>query len=206
MPDVRIDFDKINQRILALAAARARLRRPSGRTPRYSVRDRGPAARPRSPPGTIVHRHDLRQRRSDVVVSGVRFFEVSANGEKFLTAQADRWTIQTVRPMPRLRQRSSAPAAAAAAPGPSAPPSAAPGAPGPAAPGNFTLRTDDIEVRSDPARRVEADVPRGLAHPARVLLRSQAARPGSRRGDQKYEPYLAVRDVAAGPQLRVRAT
>ena len=45
--------------------------------------------RPGGPPGLTVHRYDLRQRRADVVASGVRFFEISANGEKTLTAQAD---------------------------------------------------------------------------------------------------------------------
>ena len=41
----------------------------------------------------------------------------------------------------------------------------------PVKPGEGKLKTDDMEVRVDPRRRVEPDVPRGLAARARLLLR-----------------------------------
>ena len=135
VPDVRIDFDKINQRILAMPM-------PARGYTGLQVARAGMLLALEAPApgsgvtGTTVHRYDLRQRRGDVLVSGVRFFEVSANGEKTLTAQGDRWTIQNVRPLP--------PASGAPAPGSPATPPPAGGA------GAFTLRTDDIEVRSEP--------------------------------------------------------
>ena len=104
-----------------------------------------PPPTPGSAPGSTVHRHDLKQRRSDVVASGVRFFEVSANGEKTLSAQGDRWTIQSLRPMPPA----SGGAGGASAAGPPAP--AGPGGGGGS--GTFALRTEEIEIRSEP--RVE---------------------------------------------------
>jgi tricorn protease len=136
VPDVKIDFDKINQRILAMPM-------PARGYTGLQVARAGTLLALEAPApgsgvtGTTVHRYDLRQRRGDVLVSGVRFFEVSANGEKTLTAQGDRWTIQNVRPLP--------PAGGAPAAGSPATPPPAGGA------GAFTLRTDDIEVRSEPS-------------------------------------------------------
>ena len=179
VPEVRIDFDKISQRILAMPLpARAYVGLQVGRAGNLFALEA-----PRPGPGvtgTTVHRHDLRQRRSDVVATGVRFFEVSANGEKILTAQADRWSIQTLRPM--------APASGSAPAGPPAP------APAPAAAGggasSFTLRTDDIEIRSDP--RVEW---KQMYHDAWRIQREFFYDPNLHGLDlaaaiRKYEPYL----------------
>ncbi len=189
VPDVRIDFDKINQRILALPLpARGYVGLQAGR-PGTLFAIEAPPPGP-GVTGTIVHRHDLRQRRSDVLVSGVRFFEVSANGEKVLTAQADRWTIQTVRPMTPAGTTPPGPAAAPA-PTPPAPASATPGAPaGPSGPGSFTLRTDDIEVRSDPAVEWKQ-----MYHDAWRIQREFFYDPRLHGLDlaaaiRKYEPYL----------------
>ena len=99
VPDVTIDFDKISQRILAMPM-------PARSYTGLQVAKAGTLLALEAPApgsgvtGTTVHRYDLRQRRGDVLVSGVRFFEVSANGEKILTAQENRWTIQNVRPLP----------------------------------------------------------------------------------------------------------
>src|SRR6185503_15949754 len=108
--DVKIDIDKINQRILSMpmpARRYVQLQAGKGGTliaieaPAAGPLGGGPGG-PGGPtgPGLTVHRYDLRQRRADVVTSGVRFFEISANGEKTLTARQDRWSIQTLRPMP----------------------------------------------------------------------------------------------------------
>ena len=79
-----------------------------------------------------VHRYVLSDRRGDVLHPDVRFFEISANGEKTLTAQGDRWSIQTLRPL--------APAGELAAPAQAPAPPDGPG----------VLDTDSVEVRSDP--------------------------------------------------------
>ena len=145
VPEVRIDWERINQRILALPLpARRYVALQVGKAGNLFALEAPPPS-PGSAPGSTVHRHDLKQRRSDVVASGVRFFEVSANGEKTLSAQGDRWTIQSLRPMPPAG--GGAPGASAA--GPPAP--AGPGGSG--GPGTFALRTEEIEIRSEP--RVE---------------------------------------------------
>jgi tricorn protease len=182
VPDVTIDFDKISQRILAMPL-------PARSYTGLQVAKAGTLLALESPApgsgatGTTVHRYDLRQRRGDVLVSGVRFFEVSANGEKILTAQDNRWTIQNVRPLPPA---SGGPAATPpAAGGPAPTPPAAGG------PGSFTLRTDDIEVRSDPTLEWKQ-----MYHDAWRIQREFFYDPNLHGLDlqaaiKRYEPYLA---------------
>jgi tricorn protease len=176
VPDVKIDFDKINQRILAMPM-------PARRYTGLQVAKAGTllaletAAPGSGVTGLTVHRYDLRQRRGDVLVSGVRFFEVSANGEKTLTAQVDRWTIQNVRPLPPA---SDAPAGGSSA---TPPPTGGPGA--------FTLRTDGIEVRSDPSMEWKQ-----MYYDAWRIQREFFYDPNLHGLDleatiKRYEPYLA---------------
>jgi len=172
VPDVTIDFDKISQRILAMPM-------PARGYTGLQVAKAGTLLALEAPTpgsgttGTTVHRYDLRQRRGDVLVSGVRFVEVSANGDKILTAQENRWTIQALRPLPP------------AGGGPPATPPAS------GSPGSFTLRTDDIEVRSDPTlewKQMYHDawrIQREFFYDANLHgLDLQAA-------IKRYEPYLA---------------
>jgi tricorn protease len=135
--DVKIDFDKIGQRILALPLPPRRyVGLQTGKAGHLFALE-SPATPPGVPAGMTIHRHALKERKTDVVISGVRFFEVSANGEKILTAQQDRWTIQALRPVPTN--------AAAAQP-----PAGGPGG-GPAGgPPQQPLNIDNLEVRSDP--------------------------------------------------------
>jgi len=129
VPEVKIDFDRISQRILAVPMpARRYVGLQVGKAGTLIALEAGnPGAG--GPPGMTVHRYDLKQRKSDVVIAGVRFFEISANGEKTLTAQAERWTIQALKPMPP--------------PGAPATPPAPPSTTG-------ALKTENIEVRSNP--------------------------------------------------------
>lgn len=181
--DVKIDVDRIGQRILAMPLpARNYVGLQAGKAGTLFALE-APAPTPGAPSGITVHRHDLKQRRSDVVTSGVRFFEISANGEKTLTAQGDRWSIQPLRPM--------APASAGAAAG-GPPPGGAPPSGGPAggASGAQPLRTEDIEVRSDP--RAEW---RQMYFDAWRIQREFFYDPGLHGLDlaaaiKRYEPYL----------------
>ena len=153
------------------ADAGATLRRPAGRQGRAPAGASKRQRRARVPTGTTVHRYDLRQRRGDVLASGVRFFELSANGEK----DADRAgrslddsercgrCRRADRRWPRLARR--------------------PAPPRPAAPA-LSRCAPTTSKCGRTRRRVEADVPRRLADPARVLLRSQSPRPRSRGRDQ----------------------
>src|SRR5204862_2413795 len=89
-----------------------------------------PAPMPGQPPTTTVHRHDLKTRKSDVAANAVRFFEVSASGDKMLTRQGDDWFIRNLPPPPP---------ASGAAPGPP-----------PTPPTGGQLNTSTIEVKISP--------------------------------------------------------
>jgi tricorn protease len=78
-----------------------------------------------------VHRYDLKARKSDVALTGVRDFTMSFSGDKALYRQGDNWIIAALRPMPT-------------GPGAAAPPAGGP-APTP-------LKTAGIEVRVDPVQ------------------------------------------------------
>ena len=149
--DVKIDFDKIGQRILSLPMPARRYMQLQAGKGGTLLAIEAPVPAPGATPGPggpalTVHRFDLRQRRADVLTSGVRFFEISANGEKTLTARADRWSIETLRPMPPAREGAGG--------GPGGNAGGAGGGPGPgggpSGPGGGALSTDEIEVRSDP--------------------------------------------------------
>ena len=97
-----------------------------------------------------------RPRSSSTAING---FTVSVNGEKMLYQQGEQWA----------HRRTAEP------PSPSAPPK----------PGEGTLKLDDHGGLRRSARRVEADVPRGLAHRARLLLRPALSRPRPRQGRRR---------------------
>ncbi|OGD15966.1 MAG: protease [Candidatus Aminicenantes bacterium RBG_16_66_30] len=130
---VRIDLDGILQRILAVPMpARNYVSLQAGKAGTLLAIE-APAALPGvgGAPGTAVHRYDLKARRADVVISGVGFFEIARNGEKYLYSQGGRWFIGALRPMP--------PAGA-----PAPPPTA------PSAAGANPLPTAGLQVRVDP--------------------------------------------------------
>ncbi len=133
---VDIDWERIDQRILAMPLPPRRYVGLQAGKAGTLLALEGPMPAPGVPPGLTVHRHDLGARKSDVVTSGVSFFEVSANGEKMLTARENRWTIASLRPM------SSGAGNGSGGPRPPAPPGADNA--------GDVLRTDDIVVRSDP--------------------------------------------------------
>lgn len=93
--EVKIDFDNISQRILAMPL-------PALRYVGLEAGKAGTLFAIESPAtgGLIVHRHDLKTRRSDVAVSGVQAFRISRNGDKMLTRQTDNWFIRNVPPAP----------------------------------------------------------------------------------------------------------
>jgi tricorn protease len=133
---VRIEFDNISQRILALPMPPRRyLSLQVGKAGvLYAVEQ--PSFYPsdwfedQGPPMT-VHRFDLKSRKSDIAVDGVRTFEISLNGEKMLYRQDDKWYIAPPTPMAT---------GAAASPRPTPPAASSAGA----------LKTDGLEIRVDP--------------------------------------------------------
>ena len=129
---VKIDLEGILQRILAVPL-------PARRYVDLQTGDSGTLlAIATDPPlpgtpfsqGASVHRFDLKERRADVVVGGIDFFEMARDGKKYLYSQKGSWRIGTLKPMPP-----------AGAPAP-------PPAPGPGS--DKTMPTQDIQIRVKP--------------------------------------------------------
>jgi tricorn protease len=124
---VKIDFDNIGQRILALPLpARRYVDLQAGNSGILFALE-APAPHPGEQFALTVHRFDLKTRKADVVIGGVRSFEISSNGEKMLYQQGDKWVIAAPKPM-----------------GSGAPPPPQP------ANGDKALKTEGIEVRVNP--------------------------------------------------------
>ena len=181
--DVKIDLDGIDQRILSVPMPPLRYTALQvGKAGTLLALEALPSADgPGPPPGVAVHRYDLKTRKSDVPLTGVNNFQMSAGGEKALYRKGDDWTIAALRPMPT-------------GPGGAPPPPETPPAPDKGA-----LKTSGIEVRVDPVQewkqmyreawRVERDwfYDRNFHG-----LDLKAA-------EKKYEPYL--RNVASRDDL-----
>jgi len=130
--NVKIDLEGILQRILAvpMPARRYNDLQTGEAGTLLAVAAEAPLPGSPFPQGSSVHRFDLKERRADVVVSGIDAFEMARSGKKYLYGQRGRWLIGTLKPMP--------PSGA-----PSPPPSAG-GAPDKAMP------TQDIQIRVKP--------------------------------------------------------
>ncbi|MFL6216043.1 MAG: PDZ domain-containing protein [Blastocatellia bacterium] len=121
---VRIDFDDIGQRIVALPIpARDYVDLQVGRGNLLYIVEQ--PAQSDGPPTLTVHKFDFDKRKLDKALDGLRGFVVSANGEKALYRQGPNWLIASTatlgQPMP-------------------------PGAPG----GPNVLKVTEMEVRVDP--------------------------------------------------------
>ncbi len=173
--EVKIDLDRIGQRILALPMPPRRyVGLQTGKAGVLFALEIPPSA-PGSPATMTVHRYNLKIRRADVALSGASYFEVADNGEKMLLRQGQSWFI---RPLP------PAPPAAGAGPPPGT------GTAGGAGSGGGQLQTANIEVRTSPraewrqmyreAWRIQRDF---FYDPGYHGLDLQAA-------ERLYEPFL----------------
>jgi tricorn protease len=126
--NVKIDFDNIGQRILALPlpAKRYDFLQTGKAGVVFALESSAPA--PDTPSSLTVHRFDLGKRKSDAPYSGLKSFKVSFGGEKVLYQRENSWIIAALPPM-------------ADGPGDSSPPSEDKG----------VLKTETLEVRIDPA-------------------------------------------------------
>ncbi len=181
---VKIDFENILQRIIALPLPPRRY--TSLQTGKAGVlfAIESPGFAPGLPPGqgSTVHRYDLKARKSDVAISGVGFFEISQNGEKMLYRQGSRWFIAPLRPM----ATGSGPASG----GPAAPPAG--GAAGAGSGGPTPLNTEGLEVRINPREEWKQ-----MYHEVWRLERDFFYDPNLHGLDlaateRKYEPYLSA--------------
>jgi len=99
---VKIDLDGILQRILAVPLpARTYVDLQTGNKGVLLAVESVPALPGQFfSAGNTVHRYDLKARKSDVVIGGIRAFEMARNGKKYLYSQKGRWFIGTLKPMP----------------------------------------------------------------------------------------------------------
>ena len=126
-PEVKIDFDNIGQRILALPLEAKRYAELQvGKAGVVFALEASPPA-PGKPPVFTVYRFDLGKRKSDTPYSGVKSFKASFGGDKVLYQKDDRWTIAAPPPIPDGA-----------------------GPPPPPADDKGVLKTDALEVRVDP--------------------------------------------------------
>jgi tricorn protease len=183
-PAVKVDFEKIGQRILGLPipARNYSELKPGKEGVLYMVE--GPLAEPLNGPSTLtVQRFDLKTRKTDKLLENVLAFYISANGEKMLYRLAG---------APQPGATAAPPQSWAIAP---VPPEPTPGAtPAPTAgtpPGAKALNLAAMEVRVDPP--VEW---RQMYHEAFRLERDFFYDPGFhgldlKATEKKYEAYLA---------------
>ena len=181
-PDVKIDFEKITQRILGMPIpARNYTEIQPGKEGTIFVIE-GPSVEPlRGRSSFTAHRFDLKTRKTERIVDNIFSFRVSANGEKMLyrvatppqpsapTPPPQTWVIAPVPPPPP----------SVSAPPPASPPS-----------GGKTLDLAFMEVRVDP--RVEW---KQMYHEAFRLERDFFYDPGFHGLDlaateRKYEVFL----------------
>jgi len=130
--DVKIDLEGVLQRILAVPL-------PAQTYIGLQAGDPGVLLAIESVPsipgsfsssGNTVHRYDLNQRKLDVVISGINYFELALNGKKYLYSQRNRWFIGDLRPIPP--------------PGAPSPP------PSTGEPSGKVLQTQDIQIKVSP--------------------------------------------------------
>lgn len=129
-PDVKIDFDNILQRVLAMPMPPRRYVGLAAGKAGTLFAAEAPLPAPGAPFGMTIHRFDMKERRADAPLNGVSFFDLANNGEKALYRQGQNWIISAIRPMPPRN----------------APPTPAPsGGPAPT-----PLKTADLEVKIHP--------------------------------------------------------
>ncbi len=174
---VRIDFEDIDQRIIALPIpTRDFGRLVVGKANNLYLLETVASGGGFGPfgPGSTLHKFDLEKRKLDKVMDGVSSFEISANGEKALYRQGPNWFIK--------------PLAALGAPG-AMPPGLA-SAVGLASTGG-PLKVADMEVMIDPRaewKQMYHEVFRGerdLFYDPNIHGLDLKAQ------EKKYEPYLA---------------
>ena len=188
VPDVKVDLDAIDQRTLAVPMPPRRYAGLQvGKAGTLLALELAPAAvsgavGPPGPPAMSVHRYDLKSRKSDVPLSGIRNFTMSFAGEKALYRQEDNWIIAALRPMPSGPTDGSETAA-----------------PSPGGPKPTTLKTANIEVRVDPVQEWK-QMYREAWHTERDWFYDRNLHGlDLKAAEKKYEPYL--RGVASRSDL-----
>jgi tricorn protease len=101
---VSIDADGIEQRIVPLPIPpRAYVMLRAGKSGTLFLLE-GFETLSGPPPGSALHKFDLKTRKTDKLLDGVGSFAVSANGEKMLFRQGERWTIASTSQAPKANE------------------------------------------------------------------------------------------------------
>ncbi len=93
-PEVRIDFENIGQRILAVPVPdKNYFAVDAGKEGVIYLEERPIVELNEGPPQLIVSKFDFKTRKTDPVVQGATVFKLSDNGEKMLFRQGEQWVI-----------------------------------------------------------------------------------------------------------------
>jgi tricorn protease len=184
-PNVKIDLDGIDQRILSVPMpARRYVALQVGKAGTLLALEAAPPAMDgpgENPPGQTVHRYDLKTRKSDVALTGANDFRMSCGGEKALYRQGDNWIIAALKPM----------ADGPGGGGPATPPA------GGAQKG--VLKTSDIEIRVDPVQEWKQMYHEVWRTERDWFYDRNIHGLDLKEAERKYEPYL--RNIAARSDL-----
>jgi tricorn protease len=93
-PVVKIDFEGIGQRIVALPVpARNYQSLSAGKAGEVFLQEAPPVFRGQGPPPLAIQKFDLKKRKTDKAIDNVTAWMISANGEKMLYKQGEQWRI-----------------------------------------------------------------------------------------------------------------
>ena len=107
-PAVKIDFEGITQRIVALPVpARNYQGLSAGKEGEIFLQEAPAVSDGEGPTPLTIQKFDLKKRKTDKLLDGVTAFAVSANGEKALCRQGDQWKIVPHRRAPQAGCRSA---------------------------------------------------------------------------------------------------
>ncbi len=172
-PEVKIDFEKIGQRTLALPLPPRNYRELiPGKEGVLFVVEGNPVSPLNGPETLSAERFDLKTRKTESMVQNVRFFALSENGEKMLYRQGGPAAGPDVPPAPPEWFIAQAAPASATRPAPR------------------MLKLDTLEVRVDPLAEWKQ-----MYHEAFRLERDFFYDPGFhgydlKAAEKEYEPYL----------------
>ena len=93
-PEVRVDFENISQRILAVPIPEKNFSNiTEGKEGIIYVQERPIVQLNFGPPQLTISRFDFKTRKTDTIVGGVNAFVLAENGEKMLYRQGEQWFI-----------------------------------------------------------------------------------------------------------------
>lgn len=181
--DIKVDLDGIDQRILSMPM-------PPRRYVGLQMAKAGVLLAVEQPIlpgplegpggfGQVVHRYDLKARKSDAPLAGVNGFVMSESGDKALYRQGESWSIAALRPL-------------ATGPGGGGPPPSG-------GPPQGALKTDGIEIRVDPAEEWKQMYREAWRVERDWFYDRNTHGYDLKAGEKKYEPYL--RNVASRQDL-----